>query len=214
MLDGVRNNLLRGWPLIIIISVCALPFVFLGTGSLGTIFGSNYGSVNGEQVEEIDIQVAQNRVIQNYRDIFGDDFDFGIEKVGTSVQIVDFNNLPNGLLGITVKAESKVSLNNIIQLEDKSYLGEVLPLTEPEVDDQSLLAKYPDLIEVLVKLKEHPEIKTLQLDIDLDSADSVSYHLGNLIPLTADAKQTLLTAFDADQRFKILSKILESIRKT
>ena len=68
MLDGVRNNLLRGWPLIIIISVCALPFVFLGTGSLGTVFGSNYGSVNGEQVEEIDIQVAQNRVIQNYRD--------------------------------------------------------------------------------------------------------------------------------------------------
>jgi len=78
MLDGVRNNLLRGWPLIIIISVCALPFVFLGTGSLGTVFGSNYGSVNGEQVDEIDIQVAQNRVIQNYKDIFGDDFDFGL----------------------------------------------------------------------------------------------------------------------------------------
>tara|TARA_S200000501_G_scaffold1667_1_gene1419 strand:+ start:2515 stop:3105 length:591 start_codon:yes stop_codon:yes gene_type:complete len=143
-----------------------------------------------------------------------DDFDFGIERVGTSVQIIDFNNLPNGLLGITVKAISKVSLNNIIQLEDKSYLGEVSPLTEPEVDDQSLLAKYPDLIEVLVKLKEHPEIRTLQLDIDLDSADSVSYHLGNLIPLTPDEKQTLLTAFDADQRFKILSKILELIRKT
>ena len=156
---------------------------------------------------------ASNFVISYKSDRF-DDFDFGIEKVGTSVKIVDFNNLPNGLLGITVKAESKVSLNNIIQLEDKSYLGEVLPLTEPEVDDQSLLAKYPDLIEVLVKLKEHPEIKTLKLDIDLDSADSVSYHLGNLIPLTADEKQTLLTAFDADQRFKILSKILESIRKT
>ena len=143
-----------------------------------------------------------------------DDFDFGIERVGTSVQIIDFNNLPNGLLGITVKAVSKVSLNNIIQLEDKSYLGEVSPLTEQEVDDQSLIAKYSDLIEVLVKLKEHPEIRTLQLDIDLDSAYSVSYHLGNLIPLTADEKQTLLTAFDADQRFKILSKILESIRKT
>ena len=156
---------------------------------------------------------ASNFVI-SYKSDKSDDFDFGIEKVGTSVQIIDFNNLPNGLLGITVKAESKVSLNNIIQLEDKSYLGEVLPLTEPEVDDQSLLAKYPDLIEVLVKLKEHPEIKTLQLDIDLDSADSVSYHLGNLIPLTADEKQTLLTAFDADQRSKILSKILESIRKT
>ena len=156
---------------------------------------------------------ASNFVI-SYKSDKTDDFDFGIENVGTSVQIIDFNNLPNGLLGITVKAKSKVSLNNIVQLEDKSYLGEVFPLTEPEVDDQSLLAKYPDLIEVLVKLKEHPEIRTLELDIDLDSADSVSYHLGNLIPLTADEKQTLLTAFDADQRFKILSKILQSIRKT
>jgi len=78
MLDGVRNNLLSGWPLVIIISICALPFVFLGTGSLGTVFGQNYGSVNGEIVEEIDIQVAQNRVIQNYTEIFGEDFDFGI----------------------------------------------------------------------------------------------------------------------------------------
>ena len=67
MLDGVRNNLLSGWPLVIIISICALPFVFLGTGSLGTVFGQNYVSVNGEIVEEIDIQVAQNRVIQNYK---------------------------------------------------------------------------------------------------------------------------------------------------
>ena len=156
---------------------------------------------------------SSNFVISYKSDRF-DDFDFGIEKVGTTVQIIDFNNLPNGLLGISVKAESKVSLNNITQLEDKSYLGEVSPLIEPEVDDQSLLAKYPDLIEVLVKLKEHPEIRTLKLDIDLDCADSVSYHLGNLIPLTADEKQTLLTAFDAVQRFKILSKILESIRKT
>ena len=159
------------------------------------------------------ISDSSNFVISYKSDRF-DDFDFGIEKVGTTVQIIDFNNLPNGLLGITVKAESKVSLNNIIQLEDKSYLGEVSPLIEPEVDDQSLLAKYPDLIEVLVKLKEHPEIRTLKLDINLDCADSVSYHLGNLIPLTADEKQILLTAFDADQRFKILSKILESIRKT
>ena len=31
-----------------------------------------------------------------------------ISKKGTYVRIIDFNNLPNGLLGITVKAEDKV----------------------------------------------------------------------------------------------------------
>ena len=42
--------------------------------------------------------------------------EFGISKKGTYVEIVDFNNLPNGLLGITVKAETKVSINNIFCL--------------------------------------------------------------------------------------------------
>ena len=42
--------------------------------------------------------------------------DFEISKKGTYVEIIDFNNLPNGLLGITVKSENKVSLKNIYQL--------------------------------------------------------------------------------------------------
>ena len=89
MLDSVRNNLLSGWSLVIIISVCALPFVFLGTGSLGTVFGSNFGSVNGEKIEEIDIQIAQNRVTQNYREVFGDDFDFGLLSEEQQVEAIN-----------------------------------------------------------------------------------------------------------------------------
>ena len=89
MLDSVRNNLLSGWSLVIIISICALPFVFLGTGSLGTVFGSNFGSVNGEKIEEIDIQIAQNRVTQNYREIFGDEFDFGLLSEEQQVEAIN-----------------------------------------------------------------------------------------------------------------------------
>ena len=125
MLDGVRNNLLRGWPLIIIISVCALPFVFLGTGSLGTVFGSNYGSVNGEQVEEIDIQVAQNRVIQNYRDIFGDDFDFGILPQDQQAQAINNEIIRQKVLlaevrslGLINKEEINSAKKEIIRNQD------------------------------------------------------------------------------------------------
>ena len=125
MLDGVRNNLLRGWPLIIIIAVCALPFVFLGTGSLGTMFGSNYGSVNGEQVEEIDIQVAQNRVIQNYRDIFGDDFDFGILPQDQQAQAINNEIIRQKVLlaevrslGLINKEEINSAKKEIIRNQD------------------------------------------------------------------------------------------------
>ena len=64
-----------------------------------------------------------------------------ISKKGTYVRIIDFNNLPNGLLGITVKAEDKVSIKNICQLEDGLNIGEVEPMIDPEVDDQAILAE-------------------------------------------------------------------------
>ena len=46
------------------------------------------------------------------------------------MEIIDFNNLPNGLLGITVKVQEKVDIKSIVQLEDRSYIGEILPQVE------------------------------------------------------------------------------------
>lgn len=159
-----------------------------------------------------DCMTHQKGFVISFKSDKSDNINFGIEKRGTLVDIIDFNNLPNGLLGITVKAKEKVDIKSIVQLEDRSYIGEILPQVEPQVDDQSLLARYPDLLDVLTQLKDHPNIKTLPIEIDLTSADSVTYHLGSLIPLSTDEKQLLLNAFDAGQRLKILSKIIQTIR--
>ena len=159
-----------------------------------------------------DCMTHQRVFVISFKSDKSDNINFGIEKRGTLVEIIDFNNLPNGLLGITVKAKEKVDIKSIVQLEDRSYIGEILPQVEPQVDDQSLLARYPDLLDVLTQLKDHPNIKTLPIEIDLTSADSVTYHLGSLIPLSTDEKQLLLNAFDAGQRLKILSKIIQTIR--
>ena len=66
------------------------------------------------------------------------DIEFGIVKHGTYVEIIDFNNNPNGLLGITVKALNKVVVKNIVQQEDALHIAEIKPLTDPLVDDQAL----------------------------------------------------------------------------
>ena len=160
-----------------------------------------------------DCMTHQRGFVISFKSDKSDNINFGIEKRGTLVEIIDFNNLPNCLLGITVKAKEKVDIKSIVQLEDRSYIGEILPQVEPQVDDQSLLARYPDLLDVLTQLKDHPNIKTLPIEIDLTSADSVTYHLGSLIPLSTDEKQLLLNAFDAGQRLKILSKIIQTIRE-
>lgn len=140
-----------------------------------------------------------------------DGSEFGFSKKGTYVEIVDFNNLPNGLLGITVKAETKVAINNICQLEDGLHIADIRPEIDPEVDNQALLAEYPEMINILSQIIKHPKINELPIKVDFNSADSVAYHLAGLIPLTSIQKQNLLEAFDAAQRLSILSKYIEKI---
>ncbi|MDB4661657.1 LON peptidase substrate-binding domain-containing protein [Gammaproteobacteria bacterium] len=137
--------------------------------------------------------------------------EFGISKKGTYVEIVDFNNLPNGLLGITVKAETKVSINNICKLEDGLHIANIKPEIDPEVDNQALLAEYPEMINILSQIIKHPKVNELPIKVDFNSADSVAYHLAGLIPLSSSQKQNLLEAFDAAQRLSMLSKYIEKI---
>ena len=130
---------------------------------------------------------------------------------GTFVDIIDFNQLPNGLLGITVKGREKVSIKSIEQVESGLHYASISPIAEPIVDDQAVLAKFPDLINVLSQLKEHPQVKLLPLEIDMLSAESVSYQLAGLIPISPMQKQTLLEAFDSKQRMNILAKLVSKI---
>ena len=130
---------------------------------------------------------------------------------GTFVDIIDFNQLPNGLLGITVKGREKVSIKSIEQVESGLHYASISPIAEPVVDDQAVLAKFPDLINVLSQLKEHPQVKLLPLEIDMLSAESVSYQLAGLIPISPIQKQTLLEAFDSKQRMNILAKLVNKI---
>jgi hypothetical protein len=140
-----------------------------------------------------------------------DDIDFGIVKRGAYVEIIDFNNNPNGLLSITVKAVNRVSIKNIVQQKDGLHIADVKPLVDPAVDDQALIAKHPELINILIQLRDHPRIKKLPIEIDLTSADSVAYHLSSLIPLTSQEKQSILEAFDASQRMNILSRLITKL---
>lgn len=137
--------------------------------------------------------------------------DFEISKKGSYVEIIDFNNLPNGLLGISVKSINKVVVNNLIQLKDGLHIAEINPLVDPEVDDQALLAEFPEITNILNQLVKHPRIVDMPIEVDFNSADSVAYHLAGLIPIPWTSKQNLLEAFDASQRLKILSKYIDEI---
>ena len=82
---------------------------------------------------------------------------------------------------------------------------------DPEVDNQALIAEYPEIINILSQIIKHPKVTELPIKVDFNSADSIAYHLAGLIPLTTNQRQNLLEAFDAAQRLAILSKYIEKI---
>ena len=84
MMESLRN-FLTGPRLFIVIAACALPFVFLGTSSLGTTFQNSFGSVNGEDITQADLQVATNMTVQKFKNVYGDDFDFN--ELDESIQL-------------------------------------------------------------------------------------------------------------------------------
>ena len=72
MLNSFRN-LLSGKTLYVIVAICALPFIFTGVSSFNTLF-SNYGTVNGIEVTQLDVNNATIRVEERYKSIFGENF--------------------------------------------------------------------------------------------------------------------------------------------
>ena len=84
MMESLRN-FLTGPRLFIVIAACALPFVFLGTSSLGSTFQQTFGSINGEDITQEDLQIANNIAIQRFRNIYGDDFN--LDDLEESIQL-------------------------------------------------------------------------------------------------------------------------------
>jgi len=72
MLEILRS-FLSGKRLIVIAILLAIPFVFFGSTSFGATFTS-YGTVNGEPVTQMDVNLASSQVTQRLKAIYGEDF--------------------------------------------------------------------------------------------------------------------------------------------
>ena len=86
MLESLRS-FLSGKRLILIAILLAIPFVFFGSASFGTTF-SSYGSVNGEAVTQIDVNLASNEVSQRLKSIYGDEFSLDDLDEGIALNLI------------------------------------------------------------------------------------------------------------------------------
>lgn len=132
-----------------------------------------------------------------------------LADLGTLARIVDWDQLPNGLLGITIEGERRFRLSNTRVAGNGLVWGEVELLPAPE--RSPLPPQWHSLQEVLADLGRHPEVQRLGLQVESDDAWEVGYRLAQLLPLEESLKYGLLVADDSGPLLDQLDLILSHI---
>ena len=133
-----------------------------------------------------------------------------IFEVGTEAEIVDFNQLPNGRLGIIVKGGGKFRVVSTREQADHLLLGvvEYLP-AEPVV---AVGNEHEPLVDILRELVKHPGVQKLGLEIDFADARSVGARLAELLPIEPEIKQSLLQLQLPRERLQELTRLVNKFR--
>ena len=119
MMESLRN-FLTGPRLIIVVLVCALPFVFLGTSSLATTSGTSFGTINGESISETDFNLATNRAAQRFEGLYGDQFEFS--SLDENIQLEFVKQELIILKSLLSNAKSLGFVNDISEKEAKKNI--------------------------------------------------------------------------------------------
>ena len=126
-MDALRS-FLSGRRLAIIGILLAIPFVFFGSSSFGTVF-TNYGKVNGLTVSALDVNIAKNSVTSRLQQIYGDEFT--VESLEEGI----FNNLVRNEIVSQKALLYQVKQMNLVNSEDEAKR---LIMSEPSFQTDGL----------------------------------------------------------------------------
>ena len=109
---------------------------------------------------------------------------------GTCARIVDWDQLSNGLLGITIEGAQRFELRKTHTRSNGLVVGQV-DLQQPTVA-APLSEQWLSLLDVLRSLETHPHVQGMNLRVDYNDAWQVGYTLLQLLPLEECLKYELL----------------------
>ena len=130
-------------------------------------------------------------------------------ELGTTARIVDFSQLPDGLLGIRCEGDRKFRLLRRWQRGDGLYLGEIEYL---EVEQSVPLAKeHQHLAELLSKVLPELGEPYATLPTKLTDASWVGCRLAEILPLGLEDRLALLATDDPVARLERVSQLMRKV---
>lgn len=127
--------------------------------------------------------------------------------VGTACEIVDFETLPDGLLGITARGTRRVKISHITRADNQLLHGHVETIEEePDHDLPDDFIEWSKMIPLIMKKMGAPYDSQVTKP---DSAQWVSARLTELLPFDLEHKQRILEIDYPHIRLEYLKDILQ-----
>jgi Lon protease-like protein len=118
---------------------------------------------------------------------------------GCYVEIIDWEALENGLLGISVQAKYRAHLSNSSVRDDGLLLAEVSQVESNLDDNLALPETFKPLSDTLEQLLNHPFARHYRNKVDFNNTADICYRLGELLPISNKQKQLLLETETTEQ---------------
>jgi Lon protease-like protein len=109
---------------------------------------------------------------------------------GTCARIVDWDQLPNGLLGIIIAGGERFELFETQARSNGLIVGQVA--LQEALTPAPMSNTWLSLLNVLRSLETHPHVERMKLRVDYNDAWQVAYTLIQLLPLDEALKYELL----------------------
>jgi len=130
--------------------------------------------------------------------------------VGCEAHIRDWQQRPNGLLGIRVEGGRRFRVLSANVQTDQLTVAEVQWLDEQP--DQPLTKEHDDLAALLEALSMHPMVSALEMGGEVNGQQELACQLAYLLPFERDQKQVLLEMDDPTVRLARIQVLLEQLQ--
>ncbi|MBL4820157.1 MAG: LON peptidase substrate-binding domain-containing protein [Gammaproteobacteria bacterium] len=138
-----------------------------------------------------------------------------IHDMGTYARIVDWDQLPNGLLSIIVEGVSKFRIKEH-WIADSDLLMARVCFSETEISGERSIPvqdECSDMTELLHVLEKHPAVQDMNLQIDYENLWELGWRLSELIPVSLEKKQELLELDDPWERIRNIEATVHFLEK-
>lgn len=128
---------------------------------------------------------------------------------GTLASIVDWDQLPNGLLGITIEGGARFHIKKTWR--EDSGLNMASVDIDPAPPEMPLPEEGRSMIDVLAGLQRHPEVRKLGMTVDTGNAWQVCFALLQLLPVDSAIKYQLLGLSEINDLVEAVDEILTEL---